>query len=476
MMGVALVTLICLFLFVGATGKSAQIPLYVWLPDAMAGPTPVSALIHAATMVTAGVYMMARLNFLFALSPAAMTVVALVGAVTALYAATIGLFQYDIKKVLAYSTVSQLGYMFIGVGVGAYWAGVYHLLTHAVFKALLFLGSGSVILGCHHEQDMRKMGGLKKYMPITRWTYWAGCVAITTAPFFFLSNGFFSKDEILWKAFDAQHLLVPGWVIWLIGFVGAGLTSFYMWRSYYMTFTGDYRGHAEKDDHGHGGTPHESPLSMTGVLATLAVLILPTAYALGFWPLVGVEPLFEHWLHPVTGAATESLAWRSATEHVHSLEVILAVCSIALALSMFGVATWLYRDGKNPLPQKLLDSDSGLLRGIYTVIYNKYFVDEAYDWLVVRRTRQLSELLYSLDQRVIDGAVNLAGFIGRIVAAIDGMIDALVVDGAVNGVAHGLGAAGRAIRRTQTGRIQTYLAGAAVGVLLLILIARLLLA
>src|SRR5205085_1003336 len=239
--GFPVLALVCILFFVGAAGKSAQIPLYVWLPDAMAGPTPVSALIHAATMVTAGVYMVARLNFLFALSPAAMTVVASVGCLTAIFAASIGLFQYDIKKVLAYSTVSQLGFMFIGVGVGAYWAGIFHLMTHAFFKACLFLGSGSVILACHHEQDMRKMGGLREYTPITRWTYLAACVTIAGFP---VASAFYSKDEILWKAFTARGLVAPwiGPAIYLVGTIAALGTSFYMFRSYYMTFTGKYRG------------------------------------------------------------------------------------------------------------------------------------------------------------------------------------------------------------------------------------------
>src|SRR5205807_6370427 len=232
--GFPVLALICILFFVGATGKSAQLPLYVWLPDAMAGPTPVSALIHAATMVTAGVYMVARLNFLFALSPAAMTVVAVIGALTALFAASIGFFQYDITKVLAYSTVSQLGFMFIGVGVGAYWAGIYHLMTHAFFKATLFLGSGSVIMACHHEQDMRKMGGLSKYTPITRWTYLIAFVTIAGFPW---AAGFYSKDEILWKAWTANGLAAPwiGQAIYIVGAVAALGTSFYMFRSYYMT-------------------------------------------------------------------------------------------------------------------------------------------------------------------------------------------------------------------------------------------------
>ncbi len=482
--GIPLVVLVGILLFVGATGKSAQLPLYVWLPDAMAGPTPVSALIHAATMVTAGVYMVARLNFLYALSPTAMTVVATVGALTALFAATIGLFQHDIKKVLAYSTVSQLGYMFIGVGVGAYWAGIFHLLTHAVFKALLFLGSGSVILGCHHEQDMRKMGGLKKSMPHTHWTYLFAAMAITTAPIFIVSNGFFSKDEILWKAFDASHLLIPGWILWLIGFIGAGMTSFYMWRSYYMTFSGSYRGgHEEAHGHGdapadaghgpHGGTPHESPWTMTGVLITLAVLIIPTAL-LGFWPLLHIEPVFEKWLHPVLGAATASLTWLSTTVSSYGglsmlgWEKLLAASSVLLGLGGFFFARWVYKDAKNPLPERLLASGSGLVKGTYRLIYNKYFVDELYDFLVVRPSRWLARAFFRFDQKVIDAFVDFVAFLGRTFAAFDGLLDTLLVDGAVNGVASGTAALGRRVRRSQTGRIQTYLVGIVGGVLVLV--------
>jgi NADH-quinone oxidoreductase subunit L len=253
--GFPVLAVICICFFIGAAGKSAQIPLYVWLPDAMAGPTPVSALIHAATMVTAGVYMVARLNFLFALSPAAMTVVACTGCLTALFAASIGFFQYDIKKVLAYSTVSQLGFMFIGVGVGAYWAGIFHLMTHAFFKACLFLGSGSVILACHHEQDMRKMGGLREYTPTTRWTYLAACIAIAGFP---VASGFYSKDEILWKAFTARGLLWPwmGPLIYFAGTIAALGTSFYMFRSYFMTFTGTYRGGEGHEDKERMEDPH----------------------------------------------------------------------------------------------------------------------------------------------------------------------------------------------------------------------------
>ncbi|MCK5690382.1 NADH-quinone oxidoreductase subunit L [Myxococcota bacterium] len=495
--GFPLIAVIAILLFVGATGKSAQIPLYVWLPDAMAGPTPVSALIHAATMVTAGVYMVARLNFLFVLTPTGMTVVAGVGAITALLAATIGLFQYDIKKVLAYSTVSQLGYMFIAVGTGAYWVGIYHLITHAIFKALLFLGSGSVILGCHHEQDMRKMGGLKKYMPITHWTYFMGAMAISTAPFFFFANGFFSKDEILWKAFDSQHLLVPGWSLWLMGFIGAGLTSFYMWRSYYMTFTGEYRGGSDEDhsnehaddhsddhadahsddDHGHGGLPQESPRSMSWVLATLAIMILVTI-PLGFWPLLGgilhsealTVPIFEHWLHPVLGKSYDSITWLSETKNMHTIELILASSSVLLALGGFFFARWMYNNAKNPLPAKLMANPSPWLRIPHDIIFNKYYVDEFYDWAVIRRMDQTSRFLWEFDKRVLDGIVHSAAFMGRLIGALDGLIDTLVVDGMVNGLANGLSAAGMQIRRIQTGRIQSYLAGAALGVLLIVLL------
>src|SRR6185295_3323097 len=257
--GLPVVVLATLFLFVGATGKSAQIPLYVWLPDAMAGPTPVSALIHAATMVTAGVYMIGRLSFLFAMAPETLAVVAGIGAATALFAATIGLVQNDIKRVLAYSTVSQLGYMFVAMGVGAWAAGIFHLVTHAFFKACLFLGSGSVIHGMSGEQDMRKMGGLKDKMPVTALTMFVGCLAIAGVPFL---SGFFSKDEILWSAFKIGEY---GTAVWLVGFLVAGMTAFYMFRLYYMTFAGTFRGTEEQAAH-----VHESPRSMTVPLMVLA--------------------------------------------------------------------------------------------------------------------------------------------------------------------------------------------------------------
>jgi NADH-quinone oxidoreductase subunit L len=486
-----------MLLFVGAMGKSAQLPLYVWLPDAMAGPTPVSALIHAATMVTAGVYMVARLNFLFVLSPSAMGWVAFVGALTAVFAASIGFFQYDIKKVLAYSTVSQLGFMFIGVGVGAYWAGVYHLLTHAFFKATLFLGSGSVILGCHHEQDMRKMGGLKRYMPTTHWTYLVACIAIAGFP---VANGFYSKDEILWKAFTSEHLALFGhplpWLgpaIYLVGILTATGTSFYMFRSYYMTFTGEYRGghghgdhghgdhaapahdahataghgdhgHATAhDDHGHGGhggSPHESPRTITWVLATLAIGSVLTLF-LGL-PMLWTHkpPALEHWLEP---ALTAQVAF---AEKPHSLEWVFQGLGVLAGAVGWFFARLLYKDGKSQVPARLLER----WQGAWTVAYNKYYVDEIYDAVVVRPSVFFARFLSWFDGHVIDWLVNFAGWITRLFANVDGAIDKYLVDGAVNAVAAATIEGGRALRRIQTGRIQTYLYGALAGGLAVVLL------
>ena len=495
--GFALLALIGICLFVGAMGKSAQLPLYVWLPDAMAGPTPVSALIHAATMVTAGVYMVARLNFIFALSPAAMAWVAFVGALTALFAASIGFFQYDIKKVLAYSTVSQLGFMFIGVGVGAYWAGAYHLLTHAFFKATLFLGSGSVILGCHHEQDMRKMGGLKKYMPITRWTYLIACWAIAGFPW---ASGFYSKDEILWKAFTSGHLSLFGtptpWLgpaIYLTGILAATGTSFYMFRSYFMTFTGEYRGgaghageHGEDphasvaaphhaDPHGHhdahtapdrghdahGHTPHESPWTITLVLSLLAagavlagLLGIPAAWTGGH------APLLEHWLSPSITAEP------AFVEQPHTMEYLFQAIGVGAGAVGFFFAWLLYKDGKSTVPAALKER----FIGAWTVVYNKYYVDELYDLIVIRPSLWWARLMTWFDGHIIDWLVNFAGAVGRFAGSVDAAIDRYVVDGAVNAVADATIGSGRALRRIQTGRIQTYLYGALAGGLAVILL------
>jgi NADH-quinone oxidoreductase subunit L len=455
--GVSVPTLVGIFFFIGAAGKSAQIPLYIWLPDAMAGPTPVSALIHAATMVTAGVYMVARFNFLYVHSATAMTVVACVGGATALFAATIGVFQYDIKKVLAYSTVSQLGYMFIGVGVGAYWAGSYHLLTHAFFKACLFLAAGSVIMGMHHEQDMRKMGGLGKVMPITRWTYLISCIAIAGFPF---ASGFFSKDEILWQAFNTDALLVPGWSIWLLGIIAAGLTSFYMFRSYFMTFSGP-----TATVHGH--EPKESPRSVTIVLAVLALGAV-ALMVLGFpaW-LTGAPPTLEHWLAPVFTAAADLPKVYDA-HAAHAIEPWMALGSIIVASLGLGLAWWLYRGRSNPVPERLLMRFPNIQR----VVYNKYYVDEAYDATVVRGFMGTGRILAWIDDHIVDGLVNFAGRITQALCMIDGAIDKYIVDGAVNLVANIVRFFSSQLRKVQTGRVPAYLAGMAVGLTILIIISQ----
>jgi NADH-quinone oxidoreductase subunit L len=480
--GFGLLAIVGILLFVGAMGKSAQIPLYVWLPDAMAGPTPVSALIHAATMVTAGVYMVARLSFIYALSPTAMGWVAFIGALTAIFSASIGFFQYDIKKVLAYSTVSQLGFMFIGVGVGAYWAGAYHLLTHAFFKATLFLASGSVILGCHHQQDMRRMGGLKKLMPVTAMTYLAACWAIAGYPW---ASGFYSKDEILWKAFTSEHLSLLGmpapWLgqaIYLVGIVAATGTAFYMFRSYYMTFTGPYRGgegnahapsaaHASAapapshDDHRRqGGTPRESPRSITFVLVVLAAGSV-LAGLLGL-PMLWTHrpPALEHWLEPSLPAVVRF------AERPHAMEWLFQGFGVAAGAVGWFLARLLYKDGRSRVPHDLKER----LIGVWTVAYNKYYVDEAYHALVVRPSVFFARFLDWLDQHVIDWLVNLAGWVARFVANVDGAIDKYLVDGAVNAVANVTIEGGRVLRRVQTGHIQTYLYGALAGALAVVLL------
>ncbi|MHB8418272.1 MAG: NADH-quinone oxidoreductase subunit L [Myxococcales bacterium] len=461
--GFSLLAFVCILFFAGATGKSAQIPLYVWLPDAMAGPTPVSALIHAATMVTAGVYMVCRLNFLFSQSPMAMTVVASVGTLTALFAATIGLFQVDIKKVLAYSTVSQLGYMFIGVGVGAYWAGAYHLLTHAFFKACLFLGSGSVILACHHEQDMRKMGGLREYTPLTRWTYAVACLAISGFP---VASGFFSKDEILWKAYTSQNLAAPwiGPVLWLVGLVAAGGTSFYMWRSYYLTFwSGQYRGAGAEGGHGHdahdshGHTPHESPAVMTWVLLALAAGAVLASF-LGLPKAWGFDPALESFLEPTLGYSDKILRF---ADPGRGTELLFMGISVAVATLGWLLAAVCYRSGESPLPARALAA----FPRVHQVIFDKFYVDEIYAATAVRLTRVVSVVCAWFDGHVIDALVNLAGWVVRFVANIDGAIDKYLVDGLVNLLAELLLALGRSMRRLQTGRLENYLVGALAGAL-----------
>jgi NADH-quinone oxidoreductase subunit L len=470
-LGISLLTLAALLLFVGATGKSAQLPLYVWLPDAMAGPTPVSALIHAATMVTAGVYLVARLHFVFALSPTAMTVVASVGALTALFAATIGLFQYDIKKVLAYSTVSQLGFMFVAAGVGAYWVAIFHLMTHAFFKACLFLGSGSVIVGCHHEQDMRKMGGLRKLMPITGLTYLLACTAIAGFPFF---SGFFSKDEILWRAFDSGNILLPGGglILYVLAALAALGTSFYMFRSYYMTFSGAYRGATDPHDaHCPSGPPRESPRSMTTVLVVLAFLAVVGGYV-GLPRLWGLPNAFEHWLEPVFAGSDAHIL--SAGRGGGGAEWALMLISVAIAFAGFWGARALYRDARSPVPARLMANPNPLIRGLHRTVFHKYYVDEAYRALFIDRSVQLAGALAWWDTRVIDAVVNLVGTIGRLFGALQGWLDFHFVDGLVNLVGALVARAGRGLRRIQTGRIQSYVYSLTAGAVVLVVLGYLL--
>jgi NADH-quinone oxidoreductase subunit L len=398
--GAGLLTAIGILLMVGACGKSAQIPLYVWLPDAMEGPTPVSALIHAATMVTAGVYMVSRSHVIFERAPMALMVVAIIGTLTALFAATIGITQTDIKKVLAYSTVSQLGYMFMACGVGAFSAGIFHLMTHAFFKGLLFLGAGSVIHAVGGEQDMRKMGGLRTYIPWTFLTMGIATLAIAGIP---PLAGFWSKDEILWKAFSSEH---GSWVFWLIGVITAFITSFYMFRLLFMTFFGDYRG-AQVDSHGHAthghgddghghGEPHESPMVMLIPLMILAFLSLVGGF-------VGYHNHFEHFLEPVfgSGAATEAAGEAASS----GIEYLLMGVSILVALLGLALAYVLYVS-KPYLPEKIATA----MNGFYTAVLNKYYVDEIYAKVFVKPLvdGSTSILWQGVDRKVIDDTVNNA--------------------------------------------------------------------
>ena len=383
-------TAICLLLFVGATGKSAQIPLYIWLPDAMAGPTPVSALIHAATMVTAGVYMIARLNFLFVLSPTALAVVAAVGAVTAIFAATIALTQNDIKKVLAYSTVSQLGYMMLACGVGAFAVGIFHVMTHAFFKALLFLGSGSVIHAMSDEQDMRVMGGLRKKMPVTYATFMTATLAIAGI---FPLAGFFSKDEILWKAWESGNT-----VLWAIGFLAAGLTAFYMMRLVVLTFFGENRASAEVKSH-----IHESPATMTVPLVILAVLSVVGGW-IGWPHFMGGGAWFEGWLEPVFAGAHGGAHHAAEAAHASTgMEWTLAVISVLwAALGLFlGWVVYLRRTG---IADAFRKAGGGF---VYRLLLNKYYVDEAYEAVFIRPGYRLSRtvLWKWIDAGLIDGAL-----------------------------------------------------------------------
>ena len=412
---------IALFLFIGATGKSAQIPLYIWLPDAMAGPTPVSALIHAATMVTAGVYMVARCSLIYASAPAILTVVATIGALTAFFAATIGLVQNDIKKVLAYSTVSQLGYMFLALGVGAFSAGIFHVMTHAFFKALLFLAAGSVIHAMHEDQNIQNFGGLRKYMPATSITFLVASLAISGIPPF---SGFFSKDEILWKSFANGNV-----IYWAIGAITALLTAFYMFRLYYLTFEGTSR--FGKDKH-----PHESPKVMTIPLIVLGILSAIGGF-IGIPALFSGEGgnAFENWLEPVFKNAQARLAETSA--YGHSMEISLMVISVILGVAGIIIARNIYL--KKP---SIATEMANKFKGLYNLLWNKYFVDEAYDAAIVDPIVKTSD-----------------SFLWRIT-------DAKIIDGAVNGAASIVNSVSKNIRKIQTGVAQFYAIIMALGIVL----------
>ncbi len=457
--GFGVVSLICLFLFVGATGKSAQIPLYVWLPDAMEGPTPVSALIHAATMVTAGVYMVCRNAVLFTHAPIVMEIIAVVGVLTALMAATIGLVQTDIKRVLAYSTVSQLGYMFLATGVGAFAAAAFHLMTHAFFKALLFLGSGSVIHGMNEEQDMRKMGGLKLHMPVTFVTMFIGAIAIAGIPPF---AGFFSKDEILYRTFLHSE------VLWGLGVVTAAMTAFYMFRLINMTFFGSYRGPAwdrgghqeEGHDGEHGGAwhgPHESPTLMTVPLMVLSLGAIIAGF-IGIPAALGGSNAIEHFLEPsfvVAGAPhVEEVHHMS-----HAAEIGLMLFSVLIAVGGIWLA---YRNYVKRPENAVRMAESWSTQ--HRLLTNKYYVDELYDSTVIRGTMGSADGLWTVDKRVVDGTVNGTGWTTLAMSWISHVLDKYVVDGFINFVAWVCSEASYIFRRAQTGLIQNYAFATLLGV------------
>jgi NADH-quinone oxidoreductase subunit L len=490
--GFGILSIATLLLFIGATGKSAQIPLYVWLPDAMEGPTPVSALIHAATMVTAGVYMIGRNAVLFSHAPETLMIVAVIGAATALFAGTIGLVQNDIKRVLAYSTVSQLGLMFLAMGVGAFGAGIFHLYTHAFFKALLFLGSGAVIHALHGEQDIRNMGGLKKYLPITYWTFLIGSLAIAGVPFL---SGFFSKDEILFETFAEGHE-----ILWIIGALTSLLTATYMFRLFFLTFHGDYRGkvtgseHPEEEEHGthahghavaahahgqaaaahahghnaaahghdaahgHGFHPHDAPGPMAIALIVLAIGSVLAGYigvphALGGHNMLAawLEPAFEAHLPAAEGVATPTEEPGAAAAHGDeaaagaeqhdetALELTLMGVSSAIAVIGIAIAWFLWRKR-----QDLVANLARSFAPVHRLLLNKYYVDEAYDAAVVHPVRLISQegLWRGFDVKVIDGAVNGT---------------ASLVDGGA-----------WLLRRLQTGSVRAYAGGVFVGVVVIL--------
>jgi NADH-quinone oxidoreductase subunit L len=427
------ISLITLLLFVGATGKSAQIPLYVWLPDAMEGPTPVSALIHAATMVTAGVYMIGRNAVLFSHAPETLAIVALIGAATALLAGTIGLVQTDIKRVLAYSTVSQLGYMFLAMGVGAYAAGIFHLYTHAFFKALLFLGSGAVIHALAGEQDLRRMGGLKQHLPVTYWTFVIGALAIAGVPGL---AGFFSKDEILYRTFASGHRL-----LWIVGIVTSLLTATYMFRVVFLAFHGTRQPAPGTGHPAPGSHLHDAPPAMALALVVLAIGSVLAGY-IGLPHALGGSNRFEHFLEPSlrlqadAGEPVEEVAPAGGQE---ALELGLMGVSTVVAVTGIGLAAFFFLRNR-PAADRMAERH----RGLHRLLLHKYYVDEIYDAVVVQPIRIVSE------------------------EALWKRIDARVIDGAVNGVAVSVGGLGELFRRAQTGSVRAYAASVMVGVVLIV--------
>ena len=459
--GDPVITGACLLLFVGACGKSAQFPLYVWLPDAMEGPTPVSALIHAATMVTAGVYMVARSNALFVLAPHAMKTVAIVGALTAIFAATIGLVQNDIKRVLAYSTVSQLGYMFLALGVGAFGAGVFHVFTHAFFKALLFLGSGSVIHAMSGEQDMQHMGDLRGKIKTTFGTMLIGTLAIAGIPGF---AGFFSKDAILWETWSREAGAYR--YLWYIAFLTALMTSFYMFRLIYLTFFGKPRMSHEVEHH-----IHESPKSMTVPLVVLALCSLGAGY-LGMPRSLGGSNKFEKFLEPVfakeaqamesEGAGAQVAAGEKQVEHTDPLEYALMFASVGAAIVGWWLAQRAYKNADKGYKEPINE----IAPRVYKTLFRKYYVDEIYDWLFTGRAKVgdvrlgvmgLGDASSKFDANVIDGAVNGAGWMTRLSANLSVWWDKWIIDGlCVNGVAILTRLASYPVRLIQWGLVQWY--------------------
>jgi NADH-quinone oxidoreductase subunit L len=443
-------SLISLCLFFGATGKSAQFPLYVWLPDAMEGPTPVSALIHAATMVTAGVYMVARSSALFQLTPQTSGVVAFIGALTAILAASIALVQNDIKRVLAYSTVSQLGYMFLAAGVGAYWVAVFHLFTHAFFKALLFLCSGSVIHAMSGEQDMRFMGGLKDKIKITHWTMFVGSVAIAGIPGL---AGFFSKDEILWQAFSSP---LGGPMLYTVGLTTAAMTAFYMWRLMNMTFYGKSRVKPEVAAH-----IHESPASMTVPLSLLALGSVLAGW-LGtpkLWGLPESFRGFEAWLAPVFSEPAVETAAEKA--HETGMEWLLMGVSVTIAVGGILLARYLYHH-RPEIPERVL----ARYPRIHSTLYNKWYVDEIYDYVFVEGLCKKGGLMLgAFDRNVVDGGVNGAGWLTRFSSRVSMWWDTWIVDGAVRLGSFLVKMLSYPVCIIQTGRVQAYAFFVVIGVL-----------